>query len=268
MHVRVLTQISLVLLYILGLLVSWLSIGGVSLQNSVVLFTSLVAVSGGVYAFMTYGFSGKRAMTILALTVGLSCWFVGEALWNYYEALGIMPFPSIADLFYLVAYPFLFIGLINEIRSAQIDWKKFSRSLLFLLGLTTILLSSIVLYFGVFLSYHASQPLLNNVIAMGYGIADLLLIIVTMLILVLVWEFRGGQLARSWIALFCGFVAMLIADILFAMFTNQYESHVGFYKSIIDSFFMLSYVLFAYGLFDFAFSLEDITHKFTSKHKK
>lgn len=39
-------------------------------------------------------------------------WALGDILWGYYElVLGEVPFPSIADIFYLSAYLFFFIGI-------------------------------------------------------------------------------------------------------------------------------------------------------------
>lgn len=267
MSSRIATLVLLIVLFATALCAYWLGFGNQNLQSGIFLFTSLTAVAGGVYGMMSYGFSGGRSKTVLLLTVGVFCFFVGEALWNYYEALGVSTFPSLADVFYLSAYPFIFAGLVNEIILAQIVWKNFSRALLFLLSFATILLVSIVLYFGVFLAYHSGEPMLNNIIAMGYGVADVILIVVTMLILVLVWEFRGGKLSQTWICIFIGLISMLIADVLFAVYTGQYEARVMFYKSLIDTFFMLSYLLLSFGLFNFGFSLEEVTETIGQKKK-
>jgi len=267
MSVKGFVQLSLIFIYIFALFAYIFPFTTSGIQHSVLLFTSLVSVAGGVYAVMTYGLHGARSRTVVLLTIGMVLLFIGEALWNYYEVLGVLPFPSNADFFYLLSYPFLLWGLLNEILLAKIVWKNFSKALIFMLFFTAFLLACIVGYFGVFLAYHSTEPLFNNIIAMAYGVADLVLILVNLLVLLLVLEFRGGKLSKTWISIFIGFVAMLIADILFAIFTMDYESGVGMYKTIIDGFFMLSYLLFAYGLFDLAFSLEEITYKLSHKKK-
>lgn len=42
----------------------------------------------------------------LMLAVGLTCWFIAEFIWSYEEiVLGVKnPFPSVADIFWLIAY--------------------------------------------------------------------------------------------------------------------------------------------------------------------
>ncbi|AEV73974.1 diguanylate cyclase (GGDEF) domain-containing protein [Mycolicibacterium rhodesiae NBB3] len=58
--------------------------------------------------------SGRQRMAWVALAAGLASWFVGDAIWAIYE-LGLeveVPFPSLADVGYLLYYVFAFIVLV------------------------------------------------------------------------------------------------------------------------------------------------------------
>jgi hypothetical protein len=89
-----------------------------------------------------------------------------------------------------------------------------------------------------------------------------------MLVLVLAWEFRGGNFSRVWITVFISFIITLIADILFAVHTNQYNNGMWFYKSMLDSLWIAGYLLFGYALFDIGFSIQEAYMKIGKLVKK
>jgi hypothetical protein len=271
MNKRLFILVILSFIFILAFSVYWLRLGWdiVSLREGIYLSTSGIAVIGGIFALVTYGFKGPRTTTLFLLTMGIAYWFIGDTLFSYYQfILKIDPFPSLADAFYLTAYPFLLFGLINEVKAAKANWGRFNQPIAFLFGISATLLAIVVSYFGIFLAYDAKETLFANIIAMSYGVGDLLLILANMFVLILVWEFRGGKLSRVWLTLFVSFVLTLIADILFALFTVQYKAEMWFYKSLLDSLWMLSYLIFAYALFDLSFSLTDAFQRIKSLEKK
>ncbi|NWG10830.1 hypothetical protein HXY33_03640 [Candidatus Bathyarchaeota archaeon] len=57
-------------------------------------------------------------MIWLCFTVGLFLWFVGEAIWmGYAVILGVeIPYPSVADAFWLIGYIPLFVALYLYVR--------------------------------------------------------------------------------------------------------------------------------------------------------
>jgi hypothetical protein len=254
------TIIFLSLIYISALAIYWLGLGFsiIPLREGIYLSTSLIAVIAGTAAIRSYGLNGPRILTLVFLTAGITYWFVGDTLFDYYQyVLHIDPFPSAADIFYTLAYPLLFLGLISEARIFQINWRKLNKSTIFLFVIASVCLAAMVFYFGMYRAYNPQESLFANVIAMGYGGGDLLLIMANMLILILVWEFRGGSLTRVWVALFISFIFTLVADVLYAIYTGEYESQVWFYKSLLDTLWMSGYLLFAYALFSYRFSITD-----------
>jgi diguanylate cyclase (GGDEF)-like protein len=53
----------------------------------------------------------------LLIAAGQATFFIGDVLWVIYAEMGVEPFPSPADVFYLAGYPFIAAGLILGIRS-------------------------------------------------------------------------------------------------------------------------------------------------------
>lgn len=258
------------LFFLTTTIVYWLRIGFafILLREGLYLSTSLLATLAGIFALKMFGIKNERAKTLLFLTLGIGYWFMGEVLFNYYEyVLQIDPYPSAADIFYVLAYPLLLIGLINEIRIAQITWRKIHKPTVFLFGLVAFLLSLVVFYFGIYQAYDAQKTVLGNIVAMSYGVGDLLLILANIFVLILVWEFRGGKLSRVWLLMFFSFILTLVADILFAIFNEQYDAQLWFYKSLLDFFWMISYLLFAAALFEFGFSIQDALKKLVKSGK-
>src|SRR5258708_39672591 len=112
------TIIFLLSIFVVADIIYWFKLGGVYyliLRDVIYLMTPCLGVVAGFFTLTKFGLKGSRARTILFLTLGVLGWFIGEVFWNYYELfLHIKPFPSIADIFYLIAYPLLFLGLLNE----------------------------------------------------------------------------------------------------------------------------------------------------------
>lgn len=264
MNKRTILVIAFLLFSVETIALYWFKFGfdNILLRELLYLVPPFFAMVAGIVALFTFGFANARSLTFILLTAGVSYWFFGELLFAYYQyILHVDSYPSAADFFYVLAYPMFFAGLINEIRIAQINWKGISKPTLFLLTLVGLLLGVIVGYFGIYQAYAPDEPLLSNLVAIGYGVGDLLLVLITILLLVLVWEFRGGKMSKVWLLLFGALIMTLVADILFARFSNEYTMQVWFYKSLLDSFWMAGYLFFAFAFFELSFSLEDSYHK-------
>ena len=261
----------LAILYGGAMVVYWFNLGFTNalLRETIYLSTSCIATIAGFFALRKFGFAHPRSLTLLLLTVGMGYWWMGEMLFDYYQYIvHSNPFPSAADIFYILGYFFMLIGLVNEIRIVKINWALLEKPVLFLYGLVALLFVLLISYFGIYHAYEPTKTFFVNAIGMGYGIGDLLLILTNIFVLILVWEFRGGRFARVWVCLFLSFIFLLVADILFAMYADQYNAQVWFYKSLLDSFWMGAYVVFGYALFEFGFSIEDIYKKLRDQQKQ
>ena len=137
----------LLALSVITVLAYWLFPDGAAASNwqgAVYVLAPLTAVMTGVIAVRQFSTRAAQGKAIAMLTLGVAAWCVGELLWTYYDlVVSIDPYPSLADVFYLVAYLPLAGGLIMEIRflSKQRPVQKAATEHL-LLGIIALLLSA------------------------------------------------------------------------------------------------------------------------------
>ena len=75
--------------------------------NWILIINSLIAASLAVLVVSREKFSGPHAKTHVAIAIGLILWLSANITWGSYEREEIVPpVPSIADGFWLSAYPF------------------------------------------------------------------------------------------------------------------------------------------------------------------
>jgi hypothetical protein len=194
---------------------------------------------------------------------------VGEVLWVYYDfVIQATPYPSIADLFYLLAYPALFLGLWEQVRGSGVNWRKFDPVIVFLFGIIAVLLAGVATYFGIYLAYDQAASMFENVVAIGYGLADVVIILCALLVLILAWEFKGGNLMRLYLYIFFGFVMTLVADVGFAMYNPEYVAGSWWIKNTLDTLWIMQYLYFGSAFFTFGFSLKATQDRLLQVSKK
>ncbi len=231
------------------------------LKDTAYLLFPLIATWAGFCAVKAYGLKSASGRALLYMTAGFGAWTAGELIWYWFkDFLGIDPFPSIADVFYLLGYPLILVGLLKSFRLAGIKPGLLDKRAL-VLGIGAILLLGVVVgYFGIYLAYAPEVSLAENLIAMSYGVADLVLIAASLLMLMLASVFKGGRLASFWGLVLFGVVTVLIADILFAIYNEPYVNDVAPYV-YMDLLWVFGDLLFAYGFFGLAFSVGEIQEK-------
>lgn len=235
--------------------VYWLGIGeqmSIPLRDVVYLVSPLLATMFGFWAVSIFGSRSLYSFTLLFLSFGMGCKFIGEILWFIFDnLLHVSPFPSAADYFFLLSYPLFAVAFILALKHSHVNWKSFSRLILFLLGLNGLWITVLVGYFDVYLAFDPAVSMLENVVAIGYGVADLVLLLICLFLLVLAWEYRAGRIVKTWRYLFIGFLVTLAADVLFAIFHDAYGQGVIIYLNIIDSLWIMGYLCVALGFYEF-----------------
>lgn len=226
-------------------------------QNSLV--TSMLSLIPPFLAFVfafkaahTYDVKNKHGRAILLMAAGLLFWFIGEASFFLFQFIvEINPFPSVADLSYLAGYLLLWAGLGAEIKANKSSLKNLNQYIQFLIGLIMAMLALAVLYFGVYLAYAPGQPILNNIVAMSYGLGDLILIAPTLYVLKIAVDYRGGKLFLPWALILIALLLNLLGDVYFAIYRDAYTLLEWPY-TMIDIVWGLSYILFAYSFYSTA----------------
>lgn len=228
---------------------------GVLLKHTAYLLFPILVALGGIYAVKVYGFGSAGGRALLWIAAGFGAWTIGELVWYWFkDYVGIDPFPSVADVFYLLGYPLIFVGLIKEIRLLKIKLSQLGRPTLSL-GLGVVfLLALIVGYFGVYRAYNPAAALSENLIGMSYGVADLLLIVALLFMFVAVWVFKGGKLASFWSLMLFGIVSFLVADLLFVVYSEPYINDVKPFI-YLDLLWTFGDLLCTYGFFSLGFSI-------------
>lgn len=218
----------------------------------------VLAFVTGIFAVKKQGLKTSRGKTLLILTLGIMCWMIGEGLWTYYDiGLHVDPFPSIADLFYVLAYPLFFIGLLKAVCEQCVEFKKVSKVLLFSLFINSLLICLVVAYFGIYRAYTPENSFAENAFALGYGVGDLALIVVNFFVFFMAWEERAKAATSAWFYFFCAIWMTLLGDILFALFEVEHAEKMWPYFQSIDSIWILSYLYFAASFFEFRLGAQE-----------
>jgi hypothetical protein len=219
--------------------------------QSVYLITTFIASIGAFLAFREFGIKHDNGKVLFLLFLGVSMWSLAEVIWFVYRFfLGIDPYPSIADLFFLLPYPIFALAIFQARKSIgqklnKKDWHFWTLD--FLIGLLLVLTVS---YFGIYKAYDSSADSVANILGISYGVVDLLLVVASLFSMTIMREFKKGKLGYFWAVMTVGFFLFLVADVLFAMFNVQYEENLAKPYTYIDLVWVLGYIVLGYGFFD------------------
>ena len=198
------------------------------------------AVAGFSCAVAAWRSPGRARLAWALIALSAACWTVGEVIWSVYEVvMGLtVPYPSAADVFYLLAIPLAIAGVLAF---AYAPSRYTTRGEAVLAG-TTVALS--LLFVGwasglgeVFSSSSAS--LSGLVVGLAYPIGD----IVTITVLVTVVRKAPPSQIGTMLLLIGGLAANALADSTFAYLTanGTYDLSV----SVLDAGWMVGYLLIA-----------------------
>jgi hypothetical protein len=181
-------------------------------------------------------------------TIGSFLWLGAELTWAYYrQSLGVeVPYPSVADLFWLMGYGFFLIhnyGLMAKLRQvAHID-----RSMIVLVSVATGLTLGYILNltFGVAEIISSTTDSLTTVVSILYPIIDGLILIPS---LVIFWSLRRTDPASMhWLLMSAAFVISIVADVGFGYSFALSPDIAAEYEWIWSIFFNACYVFLAAG---------------------
>lgn len=176
----------------------------------------------------------RAASPWILLGVGQLLFVVGDTLFNVYELApgGEVPFPSVADGFYLAAYPFLAAALLLLLRSRSPGEERSS-----FFDAAIFAVSAGMIGWVFLMAPYASDRTLTlpeQLISIAYPLMDVLLVGIALRLLV-----AGGGRSRPFRLLMTGLLGLLVADILygFGVIAGTYESGAA-----LDAGWLLQYV--------------------------
>ncbi|MDD4332905.1 MAG: hypothetical protein PHT51_02225 [Patescibacteria group bacterium] len=233
----------------------------VELRTIIYPVAAFVPIATSVYLVAIFGFKAYRGKTFLLFNLGFLMFFIGELLWAIKDYFfQEFPFPSVVDGFFLLGYPLLLWGLIRETKVSLADF-SLKKSKLFILAM--FVLSAFVFYFGIYKVYDVEANFFENLFNTLYGVGDILMIVICFFIVKLAFGYSQGKIFRPWLFITANFLIMLVADVAFAYFTAQYQENINI-QTTIDLLWMVSYLLFGYGVIRYYGVIqEEISELFT-----
>jgi hypothetical protein len=180
------------------------------------------------------------------LSLGLLATFAGQlSLAPFQVARNETPFPSTADIFFLLSYPLLIAALLvllHAYREAGLPTGSVVERTA-IVGAVALLAALLV---GPILEPVAATggPLLERILTVAYPVLDLVLLLPLALLLRITLRLRGSRAGEVWLLLLTGFAFVCAGDICFAYFQSLGEAHLD---PFVHATFVLAYGLIAGG---------------------
>lgn len=205
---------------------------------------SLTSGSLTILAFLAirhWGFRGKFGLVHAGLFVGFFLWFLGDTTWTIYETVlqVSIPYPSIADVFYLAAYIPIAIGIVQFLWTFRSALNRRSAFIALGVGLLFLGLTYAFLIGPLLMS---SEAFLTKSFDVGYPVLDSMAVVLAVFMF---FVFRGGKMAHAWVWISLGLLLSVLADISFSLGTLQGWYYSGHPIELIQ---FSGYLCFALGL--------------------
>ncbi|MBU7582020.1 MAG: hypothetical protein KAF91_03770 [Nostoc sp. TH1S01] len=172
----------------------------------------------------------------LAIAIGMLSYFLGGIFFGYTEiVLKEEPDVSIGDVFFVLTYISLGVGMILAVASRRINLEKWQWLIVSAIGV----FGSLVAWW---ISMQQTTPteLLAAILNWFYIVSDVVLLIIATTLLLAFW---GGRVAQSWRMIAAAAFSLYIADMWFKFAQGpNYQS-----GDILEVFWVFSGVLFGMG---------------------
>ena len=178
------------------------------------------------------------------LSLGCLSLFLGQLWYSQFQlAMRRAPFPSLADFFFSLSYPLLFVALGSFLRAythagmvplspAQLRWLS-AATVAILIAVGFVVLTPLV---------NAPVTGLEYLLNLFYPGFDLVLLVPIVLLFRFSLAMRGGHVWRVWAALLGGVVGLAVGDVAFSFLQNLQMSHL---EPVLHVMFLAAYGLLA-----------------------
>lgn len=252
------SKVTLVLVYFyVFMLVYWYFMNLDGLQNTQVnfifgfflAFVPLIGAFCGFNVSRQWGFiSSKLGKAVFYVSLGLFFWGLATLIFAYFNIVlqQDVPYPSLADVFYLLLYIFYTLGayqLMHVVGAKQSVRSIHGKILLGLIPFLIFVLTYFLFIRDVALSYE--QLNLEFILDLAYPFLDSILLCFALLTLVLSFGQLGGKYRFAIYILLIGFVVEYFADFGFSFTTSAETFFVG---NWVDLLFLTSTFLVSYSV--------------------
>jgi two-component system, cell cycle response regulator len=190
----------------------WIGLGG-SLDFAIggPLYDAVVLGAGIACLVRASDYKREHAAWVL-IGLAILCWGAAEVYWTaFIEGNESAPYPSLADVGYLIFYPLAYAGLalLVRARAHEINWRLWMDGLIATLG-TAALGTAFVFDF---VAKKASGTTLEVMTTLAYPLGDIAMLSMVVGVIAL----TGWRPGRTWSLLLAGLAALVIADIAYTL---------------------------------------------------
>lgn len=206
-------------------------------------------------------FKSKVGIALTSISLGLITWGIGQMFWSIYYNIILnveIPYPSLADVGYIMSWPFWAIGIVHLSRAtgAHSSLKNITgKLLLFIVPIALILVSYYLLIIvaraGTLTDF--SEGYLKIFFDLSYPIGDVVILTLATLIFGLSINYLGGKYRISILTLLLGFVVNYIVDFAFSYTTTAETYYNGHW---VDLLFPTAMTLIAIAVNNFSTEVE------------
>lgn len=211
------------------------------------LFTTALAFS--LWRHVNIGWANR--MLWGGLLAGWAMWTIAEVLWVLYGYIyQDIPYPSLADFFWLVGYLPMGIGLHFRAREFPARLTRTQKAAIWTGTLATVLVVAFFILIPIIQSNDPSNWLESS-LNVAYPLFDLSLLV---MVLQLFFVYGRGDYSFGWVLLTVGFVFQPISDLVF-VYANQVgiyypDMKVNLVSGIFsDALYSISYLVWILGLY-------------------
>ncbi|HVR71551.1 MAG TPA: hypothetical protein VMT87_11975 [Vicinamibacteria bacterium] len=182
------------------------------------------------------------------LAAGSVAFFLAQLSYAPYQLVWNQdpPFPSLADVLFMLAYPLFVAALFAFIRGYQeAGYPVGTARARWALAGAVAAGCAVVGYFVLRPVVLGPSSGLEKLLNVSYPLLDFVLLIPTALLMRMTLAMRGGAAWKIWAALLAGFLFLSVGDILFAYLPTLGRQDVD---PLIHAMYILSYALTAYGV--------------------
>lgn len=176
------------------------------------------------------------------LTAAMLSRLTADLLWSFLQlGSGEIPFPSVADLFYLLEYPLFGVAFL---RLTSVPIRPLKAARLFLDSLILVGALTTFLWWGVLHAFvgEPGDPIIGTLVNFAYPVFDLGLLVVLLMVVL-----HGRRLERHLTLFALGFGFTVVADLVFVLLASQEQYYMG---HPVDPLFTVGIVLWALGAWE------------------
>ena len=217
-----------------------------------VLFLGFIPVFGGINGLLIArhwgAFKSAMGRAVIYLSLGLIAWGLGTYVYSgiYNVILNVeVPYPSYADIGYVLALPLWAVGMIQLSRASGAKYGLHSSAGKFTLLLIPAVVIGLSYYLLVVIARGGTltgddTALLKIVLDLTYPLGDVLILTIATLVYGLSYNYFGGVFKKAIYMILSGFVLLYLADFAFSYTTTLGTWYPGDWNDLLFATAMLA----------------------------